>query len=104
MFPTLGQSIGPNGTNATLDLFNQTLGNNNKFRLASVGLLGLTNRWVDVQLRDTAQRPLMTIMKAPGQSIPGGRHTRAVIVVQMVDTSGQILLMARDFAGVCISK
>lgn len=103
MFPTYGQSIGFNGTNANLDLFNQTLGNNNIFRLASVGRLDLSTCYVDVQLRDTAQRPLMTIMKAPGQSIPGGTHSPSVTVLQMVDTSGQILLMSRSVAEVCIS-
>lgn len=103
MLPTYVQSIGFNGTNATLDLFNQTLGNNNILRLASVGRLGLTTCWVDVQLRDTSQRPLMTVMMAPGQSIHGGGHSPSITVLQMVDTSGQILLMARSVSGVCIS-
>lgn len=108
VYPTWGANNGfngPNGSNATLNLFHQALGNNETFVLAPIGRLGITTRTIIVQLRDTAQRPLMSIMTTPGQNISRGRsHDNSIrvgSVIQMTNASGQTLLTARENGEVC---
>lgn len=108
VFPTYGPPSAfdaSNSSNATLNLFNQTLGNNERFIFAPMGRLGFTTRTIIVQLRDTAQRPLMSIMTLPGQNIStggnNGNSIRLGSVIQMTNTSGQTLLTARENGQVC---
>lgn len=107
MYPNFGinNTFGPNGTNPTLNLFNQTLGNNERFVFAPIGRLGFTTRTIIVQLRDTSQRPLMSVMTVPGQNIStGGRNDNSIrvgSVIRMANTTGQTLLTARENGQVC---
>lgn len=100
VFPNWIPNTGPNGSNATLNLFNQTLGSNERFIFAPIGRLNFSTRTIIVQLRDTAQRPLMSIMTLPGQHIStGGSNDNSIrvgSVIQMTNTSGQTLLTARE--------
>ncbi len=95
-------------SNATLNMFNQTLGSNETFLLAPIGRVGLTTRTIIVQLQDTTQRPLMSIMTVPGQNIstgPGHENSiRVGSIIQMANTSGQTLLTARENGQVCEKK
>lgn len=104
--PSTGFDGSNNGFNATLNSFNQTLGSNERFILAPMGRIGFTSRTIIVQLRDTAQRPLMSIMTVPGQNIStGGNHDHSIrvgSVIQMTNTSGQTLLTARENGQVCL--
>lgn len=95
----------PNGSNATLNLFNQALGNNERFIFAPIGRFGFATRTIIVQLQDTARRPLLSIMTVPGQNISTGHNNHNSIrvgsVMQITNQSGQTLLTARENGQVC---
>lgn len=95
-----------NGT--SLDLLNQTLGSNERFTLSPVGRLGFTTRTIIVQIRDATQRPLISIMTIPGRNISrgaGNDHSiRIGAVIQMSNSSGQILLTGTENGQVHIHK
>lgn len=101
-YPIFGgdSAFGLNGSNPTLNSFDQALGNNERFLLAPIGRLGLTTRTIIVQLQDTCQRPLMSIMTVPGQNISTGGGNNNTIrigsVIRMASTTGQTLLTARE--------
>lgn len=85
--------------NSTLNLFNETLNNHETFILAPMGRVGFGTRNIVVQLQNTAQQPIMSIMTIPGQNISTGHNDHSIrigSVVQMTNASGQILLTARE--------
>lgn len=96
---------GSNASNATLNLLNQAIGSNESFILAPIGRLGFTTRTIIVQLQDSAQRPLMSIMTVPGQNVSTGGNNNSSIrlgsVIQMANTNGQTLLTGRENGEVC---
>lgn len=98
-----GNSFGSNVPSSTLNLFNETLNNQEQFILAPMGRFAVTTRTIIVQLQNTAQQPIMSIMTVPGQNISTGNdHSiRIGSVIQMTNTSGQVLLTAKEIGQVC---
>lgn len=99
-----GESV-PNAFSAILNLFDQTLDNNEKFVFTQIGLVDSTTTTDDVKsfivhIRDHAQRILLTITRIADRRILGGQqrhHVEVVTVVtQMVNASGEVVLTAKD--------
>lgn len=86
--------------NSALNLFNETLNNMETFILAPMGRFGFATRTIIVQLQNAAQQPIMSIMTVPGQNVSNGHHNhhsvRVGSVIQMTNTSGQVLLTAKE--------
>lgn len=83
-----------------LDLFRQTLGNNDTFALAVIGLVKFGD-YSTIHLKDTAQRILSIISLIYGQThatIESGRsrtYIQREDVIQFTNTPGQAYLTAR---------
>lgn len=90
---------------AFLNLFNQSLGNNERFTFSPMGRVGFMTRTIIVQIRDNAQRPLLSVMTLPGRNVSTGggndNNIRIGSVIQMTNTTGQILLNATENGQVC---
>ncbi|KAG4074088.1 hypothetical protein HA402_014293 [Bradysia odoriphaga] len=104
--PTSTPNFGPTSTfgstvpNSTLNLFNEILNDKERFILAPMGRVGFATRTIVVQLQNAAQQPIMSIMTLPGRSISTGadndNSVRVGSVIQMINTSGQVLLTAKE--------
>jgi len=85
---------------SNLNLLNQTLGNEERFTLSPTGRFGFTTRTVVVQMRDSAQRPLVSIMILAGRNISTGGYNNDSIrigsVIQMNNSYGQTLLTGAE--------
>lgn len=83
-----------------LDLFTQTLHNNENFALYMIGpFFPLIRQKITVHLKDNEQLTLFKITLIPGD---GARYHRTDTVIQLTDTSGQTLLTARgSYGDVC---
>lgn len=82
-----------------LDLFSQTLGSNEKFALAVIGLVKIGEDST-IHLKDTAQRILLIITHIVGPTLIVGvgssrAHVPTEAVIQLTNTSGQPLLTAK---------
>ncbi|XP_037033439.1 uncharacterized protein LOC119072354 [Bradysia coprophila] len=93
-------AFGSTVPNSTLNLFNETLNDKERFILAPMGRVGFASRNIVVQLQNAAQQPIMSIMTVPGRSISTGTGNddsiRVGSVIQMINTSGQVLLTAKE--------
>lgn len=98
--PNWTQNISNVFNHTSLDLLNQTLGNNERFTLFSTGQLGCMNRTAIVQIRDPAQRPILSVMTISGRNIPTARNNDNTIrigsVIQITNSAGQTLLNGNE--------
>ncbi len=79
------------GLNETFDLFEQTLGNNQRFLIYQSESLSL-GRIFTVDLKDYSQRTLLTIKMISGGYAP---YAPREYVIQITNTSGQLLFTAK---------
>jgi len=98
-----GRYFDSNVPNSTLNSFNETLCNEDTFRLAPMGRLDLTGN-VFVQLQNSAHQPIMSIKAVPPvQNIStGNEHSvRVGPLIQITNTMGQILITGKQIGEVC---
>jgi len=83
---------------STLNIFNQTLGSNERLTISPTGRLGCMNRTIIVQIRDANQHPILSVMTTAGRNVSTRNDNSARIgsVIQMTNSAGQTLLTANE--------
>lgn len=99
VYPNWAPNNASVSSGSALNLFNQTLGSNERFILSPIGRFGCMTRTIIVQIRDAAQRPLISVMTIPGRNVSSsdnGNSVRIGSVIQMTNSSGQTILTATE--------